>query len=82
MADLSSVRLREAAERGDAAQIALELRNGAEVDGPATVQRTALHRAADRGWVDICRILVRHGAAVNRTTGTSGETALHLAAAR
>eukprot|EP01052_Picozoa_sp_SAG31_P037615 SAG31_NODE_4887_length_2884_cov_2.240575_1_plen_248_part_00 len=77
-----AIRLREAAERGDAEAVRLELYQGVDVDGPFGVARTALHRAADRGWVDIVRFLIVHGADVNRPTGTSGETALHLAAAR
>ena len=80
--DLSGVRLREAAERGDSAAVQLELYRGAEVDGTPTTARTALHRAADRGWVDIVALLIRHGADANIATSHSGETALHLAASR
>ena len=48
---------------------------------PAQTKWTALHRAADRGWVDIVRLLLHNGANARVTTTSSGETALHLAAA-
>eukprot|EP01051_Picozoa_sp_SAG22_P015752 SAG22_NODE_2108_length_2993_cov_7.220654_1_plen_253_part_00 len=79
---IGAVRLREAAERGDVAVVQRELYLGAAVDGEPATARTALHRAADRGWVDVVRLLIRYAADVNRPTGHSGETALHLAASR
>ena len=40
---------------------------------------TALHVVAEAGYVATCRVLVRHGADVSRTTA-HGSTPLHLAA--
>ena len=36
-----------------------ELEGGAYVDYAGRSQWTALHRAADRGWLDILRILIQ-----------------------
>ena len=52
-------RLWEAAERRDVASISRELEGGAYVDYAGRSQWTALHRAADRGWLDILRILIQ-----------------------
>ena len=40
---------------------------------------TALHLAAEKGWVDVAKVLLRKGADVNAITGP-GETALHRTA--
>ena len=52
-------RLWEASERRDVAAISRELEGGAYVDYAGRSQWTALHRAADRGWLDILRILIQ-----------------------
>ena len=52
-------RLWEAAERRDVSAISRELEGGAYVDYAGRSQWTALHRAADRGWLDILRILIQ-----------------------
>lgn len=75
-------RLWEAAERGDASAVQLELDGGVPVDVAGRTQWTALHRSADRGWINVLRVLLSNGANPGRTTETGRDTPLHLAAAR
>jgi hypothetical protein len=77
-----AARLWEAAERGDAHAVQLELDAGTHVDATGRTAWTALHRAADRGWINVLRVLLQHGASPTKTTETGHDTPLHLAAAR
>ena len=78
----SASSLWEAAERGDAGAVQRELDTGTPVDVAGRTQWTALHRSADRGWLNVLRVLLSAGANPGRTTETGRDTALHLAAAR
>lgn len=78
----SAAKLWEAAERGDAIMVQAELDRGVDVDAAGRSAWTALHRAADRGWVDVLRVLLQHGANSSSKTDTGNDTPLHLAAAR
>ena len=77
-----AARLWEAAERGDAVAVQEELDKGTPVDVAGRTAWTALHRAADRGWVNVLRVLLQNGASPARKTETGSDTPLHLAAAR
>lgn len=68
-----------AAMAGDADSVEELLANGADVDGsvPGT-NWTALHAAAGDGRTAVARVLLEHGADVNRQSD-NGNTPLHLA---
>jgi|EP01047_Picozoa_sp_COSAG01_P085712 hypothetical protein len=51
IAGLGQARLLEAAERGDVNAVETELFHGTPVDAVGESRWTALHRAADRGWL-------------------------------
>ncbi len=55
------------------------LKSGARVNG--NNQSVPLHSAAFNGRLDVVKVLLQHGADINRT-GVGGETALHRAAFR
>ena len=68
-----------AAMSGDADSVEQLLANGADVDGCAPgTNWTALHAAAGDGRTAIARVLLEHGADVNRQSD-NGNTPLHLA---
>jgi ankyrin repeat protein len=43
-------------------------------------QKNALHVAAEHGFTDVCRLLIKHGAEINSISTTDRATALTLAA--
>jgi hypothetical protein len=55
----------DAVRKGDAAAVKAVLDQGVEVDAKFRYDRTALSFAADRGSLDIVRMLLEHGADVN-----------------
>ena len=55
----------EAARRGDAARVAELLEAGADVNAKARYDMTALAFAADKGHLDVVRLLVERGAAID-----------------
>ena len=55
----------EAARRGDAARVATLLDAGADVNARARYDMTALAFAADKGHLDVVRLLVERGAALD-----------------
>lgn len=57
------------------------LKSGANIQATAPDGLTALHGAAEKGDIDLIRFLLEHGANVNATTTTAGETALHTVVA-
>lgn len=69
----------EAAMRGDAEQVKLLLRNGADVNAAQGDGMTALHWAAENGDVELLEILVYAGAALDPVTRNNAYTPLHLA---
>ena len=60
----AQIRFREAVERGDLVNVTDELANGADPNQCGSTKWTALHRASDRGWFDIVRVLLQSGATV------------------
>jgi ankyrin repeat protein len=73
----------EASRSGDAGRVSELLKEGANIEGVAIEGWTPLTRAADAGNLDVVRILVLHGADVDRGTGdipSHGVTPLLLAA--
>ncbi|XP_005102823.2 ankyrin repeat domain-containing protein 39 [Aplysia californica] len=54
--------------------------NGAHVNDTDKSGYTALHYASRSGHLDICQLLLSHGANVNVRTSSSGATPLHRAA--
>ena len=75
--------LRAAAERGDVATVLSELSKGsADIDAAGSkTGLSALHRASERGRVEVAKVLLQHGATVDRPSKT-GQGPLHLAAGR
>ena len=67
-------------DHSEIAELLLDTNRGA-VDSlkEEKLRVTALHVVAEAGYVATCRVLVRHGADVSRTTA-HGSTPLHLAA--
>jgi uncharacterized protein len=55
----------EAARAGDAARVASLVDQGADVNARARYDMTALHFAADKGQLEVVRLLVARGANVN-----------------
>ncbi|XP_041976225.1 ankyrin repeat domain-containing protein 39 [Aricia agestis] len=51
------------------------------VNSPDNAGYSALHYAAGRGHVDICNILLKHGASIDHQTKSGRATPLHKAAA-
>ena len=76
---ISGKRLSLAAERGDLAAVQAELDSGANVNDPLSNHWTALHRACQRGHLDIVRLISSNGADVHVKTAKSRQTPLHLA---
>ena len=81
------VNLRNSARKGDASAVRLVLsKHRVNVDsttGDPVRQWTALHEAAFAGHSEICAILIRYGAKLDRKTSEKKHgacTALHLAA--
>ncbi|MGH1360354.1 MAG: ankyrin repeat domain-containing protein [Burkholderiaceae bacterium] len=70
-----------AAAKGNARAIRLLIDAGAMVDSRDVYAWTPLMRASNLGRLEAARLLVRHGAAELGLINTSGQTALHLAAA-
>lgn len=72
--------LADAAMRGDVAGVRSLLSDGAEVNAPRGDGMTALHWAAQRGSVEIARLLIQAGARVDVLTRIGDHTPLHVAA--
>ena len=68
-----------AVQRNDIARILIE--HGADVNGKAVNDLTALHTAAARGNLEAARLLLEHGADINAAS-TDGKTALAYAEER
>ena len=71
-ARMSARRLRDACERGDLDVVNDEIARGADVNDAVGASWTALHRAAERGRVQIVRALLNAGAEVGAETKTGG----------
>ena len=71
--------LRLAAERGDLAKVDAEIKSGANPNDVGSGSWTALHRATQRGHVDIVRALIAAGADVHAKTQRGLYTPLHVA---
>lgn len=69
----------EAAATGDAAALERMLRSGGDVSEAQGDGMTALHWAAERGDVDIARMLIRAGANFSAGTRIGTYTPLHIA---
>jgi ankyrin repeat protein len=69
---MSARRLRDACERGDLDVVNDEIARGADVNDAVGASWTALHRAAERGRVQIVRALLNAGAEVGAETKTGG----------
>ena len=76
------IRLREAVERGDFYAVQIEIAQGVDVDACGPTRWTPLHRASDRGWIDIVRLLLQAGASIDVATTSGGEIPLHIAASK
>jgi hypothetical protein len=68
--------LLEAVRRGDLAGVRAALDAGVPVDTPFRYERTALSFAADRGNLDIVRLLLERGADPNKKDSFYGATAM------
>jgi hypothetical protein len=77
----AAVKLREAAETGDAAAASAAIESGAPLNGTGPAGWTTLHRAAGRGRVEVVRTMLAAGADPNAAARNGDESALHLAAA-
>ncbi len=69
----------DAAMRGDHGSVRALLRGGADVNAAQGDGMTALHWAAERGDVEMARMLVHAGAGMEAVTRMAEYTALHLA---
>ena len=72
--------LLQAVRRGDLAGVRAALDGGVPVDAPFRYDRTALSFAADRGHLEIARLLLDRGADPNKKDTFYGATPLDLAA--
>lgn len=70
----------DAAMRGDRQAVRELLADGSDVNAPQGDGMTALHWASERGDVELARMLLAAGAAVESTTRIGGYAPLHLAA--
>ena len=74
------VLLRTASEDCKAENVIMLLGSGADLNTSETVSgMTPLHKAAQNGCLQVCELLIRHGAEMDAQTH-DGATALHLAA--
>lgn len=71
--------LHRSARRGEAEQISVLLRAGANINAMMSKGRTALQLAADLGFQPVTTILLMNGADINGQDG-NGDTALHITA--
>jgi ankyrin repeat protein len=71
-----------AARRGDARAVESLLDRGADVNAASAYGVTALFFAADKGHVEVVRVLLRHKAEVNRKDTFYQTTALSWAASK
>lgn len=71
-----------AAREGDVKAVRALLEEGADVNAAAGDGMTALHWAAQRGRVEVARVLIAGGAKIEAGTRIGGYTPLHLAARR
>src|SRR5687767_3851186 len=71
--------LREAARAGETAKVRALLAAGVPVDSPGRHGVTALMMAAERGQVDLVRLLIEKGAAVRAREGFFHQSALEKA---
>lgn len=78
-APAASEELWEAARAGDAARVGRALDKGADVNAKTRYGATALTYAADRGHLEIVKLLVERGADMNATDGFYGFRAIDLA---
>ena len=56
------------------------IEDSAEVNAGDEIERTALHWAAEKGHVDVAKVLIQNGADVNAVDCNYKWTALHEAA--
>lgn len=70
----------DAAMRGDRQAVRALLAGGADVNAPQGDGMTALHWASERGDIELARMLLGAGAAVEPATRIGGYAPLHLAA--
>jgi ankyrin repeat protein len=71
--------LHRTAESGYEAMVKLLLGSGSDVMSRDKFGNTALHLAAEKGFVNICRSLIKGGVDINAKMGEYSLTALHLA---
>ncbi|HET8760468.1 MAG TPA: ankyrin repeat domain-containing protein, partial [Nitrospiria bacterium] len=71
---ISETPLVEAVLQNDVAQVTALLRSGADANTQSTDGQTALYLAAEQGRVEIAKLLLDHGADVNRVSPTSIES--------
>ena len=71
--------LRLASESGDLDALRAQIAGGALVNDVGKGSWTALHRATQRGYVDIVNELLSNGADISATTHNGRYTALHIA---
>ncbi len=69
----------EAARAGDAARVGRALDKGADVNAKTRYGATALTYAADRGHLEVVKLLVERGADMNATDGFYGFRAIDMA---
>uniref|UniRef100_A0A7C1GC84 Zinc-ribbon domain-containing protein n=1 Tax=Thermofilum adornatum TaxID=1365176 RepID=A0A7C1GC84_9CREN len=72
--------LHQAVRDEDVARVRELLKKGANVNARDIYGDTPLHNAAGRGYADVARILLEHGAYVNAKDSLYGWTPLHFAA--
>ena len=72
----------DAAMQGDLAAVQALIADGADVDLPQADGMTALHWAAERGDLELARVLLAAGAGTESVTRNGSYTPLHLSARR
>ena len=77
----ADLRVADAAMRGDIAAVRSLIQQRADVNGREGDGMTALHKAAERGEVDLAAVLLDAGADVGAATRIGRHTPLHVAAA-
>lgn len=80
VADATNSPVADAAMRGDRQAVRELLADGSDVNAPQGDGMTALHWASERGDMELARMLLAAGAAVESTTRIGGYAPLHLAA--